>query len=317
MHKSIAKNDLSIITYHGIIDKPLKILDWCFIEKDLFQEQILYLKKHFQVIHFSKAIELITNEQIKNSTAVITFDDGFQNNFDIAYPILKEAGLPATIFLATGYVDTKGTIWYCRLNKALTRTSKQELHWNGHSFNIEDSVKKIIAFTKLKLELKTLPNSQLIKDAKSIIAQLGEPPDEPISLDSPYRMLCRGAIKEMVASGLIEFGAHTHTHAILAKLAQKDKEKEIQKSVSEVERLTKVPCKLFAYPNGDVGDFDNEAINILESCGIKAAVSLISGPNFSTTPLMQLRRYGIGGDTSIEKFKTLVHHLHWKYKKNN
>ncbi len=315
MHKSIAGNDLTIITYHGIIDKPLKIFDWCFLDKDSFRDQVGYLKKHFNVVQLSNAIELIINGKLKGSTAVITFDDGFQNNYDVAYPILNDAGVPATIFLTTGYVDTEDTIWYWSLNLAVNRTLKRELHWNGHYFDIENNEKKNIASAKLQLELKALPNFRLIEKVKSIITQLGENPDEPFGVDSPYRMLCSGAIKEMVGSGLIEFGAHTHTHAILSKLSLKDKEKEIKKSVEMIEKIINTPCKIFAYPNGGVDDFDNETVSILESFGINAAVSLIPGPNFSDTPLMYLRRYGISGDTSIERFQTIVHHLRWKYKK--
>ncbi len=315
MHKSIAENDLTIITYHGIVDEPLKIFDWCFLDKDSFREQVVYLKNHFNVVQLSKAIELIINGQLENSTAVITFDDGFQNNFDVAYPILKDAGVPATIFISTGYVDTEDTIWFCRLNQAFNRSFKRELHWNSHCFNIEDIEKKYIASSKITFELKALPHSRLIKEVKSIISQLGDNFHEPVGLDSPYRMLCSNAIKKMVESGLIEFGAHTHTHAILSPLPSKEKQKEIIKSVSELEKITKTPCKLFAYPNGGAADFDNETIRILKSLGINAAVSMIPGPNFSDTQLLQLRRYSVGADTNIEQFKTIVHHLDWTLKK--
>jgi len=315
MHKSIAKNDLTIITYHGIIDKQLKVSDWCFLEKDQFCKQIGYLKRAFNVLHLSKAIELMKNRQLKDSTAVITFDDGFQNNFDIAFPILKDSGIPATIFLTTKYIDTADTLWFCKFNHAFNRTSKKVLHWNGKQFDIDSAEKKAKNAINLQIELKSLPTLQMRHEVKNIIAQLYNNHDHEVELDSPYRMLSIDAIRELKKSGLIEFGNHSHSHLILSKLSFKEKEKEIKKSILEFEKIVKTPCKLFAYPNGGANDFDNETIGILESFGIKAAVSMIPGPNLSTTPLMRLRRYGIRNDISIEKFNTIVHHLEWKFKK--
>ena len=313
MHNSIAQNDLTIITYHGIIDKQLKVSDWCFLEKAQFCKQIDYLKRTFNVLHLSKAIELMKKGQLEDSTAVITFDDGFQNNYDIAFPVLKDAGIPATIFLTTKYIDTADTLWFCKFNHAFTRTLKKVLYWNGKKFDIDSVEKKAKTAIKLQVELKSLPTLQMRHEVKTIIAQLYNNHDHQVELDSPYRILSIDAIREMKESGLIEFGAHGHSHLILSKLSFKEKEKEIKKSISILEQKVNTPCKLFAYPNGGVGEFDNETIQILESCGINAAVTMIPGPNVSTTPLMRLRRYGIRNDISIEKFKTLVHHLLWKF----
>ncbi|MFC1877175.1 polysaccharide deacetylase family protein [Thermodesulfobacteriota bacterium] len=315
LHKSIVKNDLTIITYHGIIDKQLKVPDWCFLEKDQFCKQIDYLKKTFNVLHLSKAVELIKKGQLEDSIAVITFDDGFQNNFDIAFPILKDAGIPATIFLTTKYIDTADTLWFCKFNNAFNRTLKKVLHWNGKQFDIDSTEKKTKAAIKLQIKLKSLPTLQMRHEVKTIIGQLYNNHDYQVELDSPYRMLSINAIRKMKEPGLIEFGAHSHTHEILSKLSFKEKKEEIKKSISEFEKIVKTPCRLFSYPNGGVNDFDDETICILESFGIETAVSMIPGPNIYTTPLMSLRRYGIRNDISIEKFKTLVHHLNWKYNK--
>ncbi len=315
LHRSIARNTLSIVTYHAVIASPLPLFDWCFLDVSSFRKQIMYLRTHFNVVPFSKAIELVENGKIDKPTAVITFDDGFQNNYDIAFPILREAEIPATIFLSTKFVDTDDTIWFCRLNRAFGKTRKPYLDWNGCAFYIGDPKNKADASARIQSRLKEMPHPRLLKEVRKIISELGDHPDYPIKADSPYRMLGTDPIMEMVQSGLVEFGAHTHRHTILSNLSLEDKQKELVLSIRRVKELTRKPCELFAYPNGRAEDYDSETITLLASFGIRAAATTIPGPNSTSTPLMQLRRYGIGEDIDLAKFQAMVHHFNWRFKK--
>jgi polysaccharide deacetylase len=132
LHRTILRNQLTILMYHAIVLKPLAVRDWCFLNISSFINQIQYLQKNFQIIPLSDAVKRMKNGGISRPTAVVTFDDGFQSNYDLAFPILRDAGIPATIFLATGLVNTDDTVWFCRLNQALTKTKKLALEWNGY-----------------------------------------------------------------------------------------------------------------------------------------------------------------------------------------
>src|SRR6266852_1601112 len=130
------RNQLIILMCHGVVQTPLKVYSSCFVDESSFRGQMKYLKKYFVVIPLSEAVERLRNGEIHQPTAVITFDDGLQNNHDVVFPILREAGLPATIFLPTELVNTNDTLWYCRLNLALSETNKPSLVWNGCSFDL-------------------------------------------------------------------------------------------------------------------------------------------------------------------------------------
>ena len=314
-HKVITKNTLSILTYHAIINSKLLVDDWCFLDTSSFYKQIAYLKSHFKIVSLSNAIDLLKNDELNVPTAVVTFDDGFQNNYDTAFPILCDEEVPATIFLSTKFVDTDDTIWFCRLNDALGKTGSKLLEWNGEVFNISGPEQKAVASARIQTMLKEIPHPQLLNETQNIIRQLGDDPDRPIPYNSPYRMLSSKAILEMAKSGLIEFGAHTHNHAILNNLSLIDKKNEITNSIKFVEQKTMNLCKYFAYPNGREEDFDNESMTIIKSCGIDAAVTMIMGPNDSATSLMQLRRYGIGRSINISEFQALIHNFIWYFKK--
>jgi len=313
LQNRIANNALSIITYHAIVENKLPVDDWCFLNASSFRKQVIYLKNNFNVVKLSEAIRLLANGRIERPTAVVTFDDGFQNNYDIAFPILRDAGIHATIFLSTFYVDSEYTLWFCRINRAIEKTKKKHLDWNGCVYHLNNN--KAHASALIQEKLKELPHSQLIIESDNIIRMLGDNPHAAIPFGSPYRMLSIVAIRKMLQSSLIEFGAHTHTHAILSNISTEEKKKELETSVEQIEHLTGRPCYVFAYPNGGINDFDQEAIDLLNACGIKAAVSMIPGPNYKETHPMYLRRYGISSNTDLCRFNTIVHHFRWKYKR--
>jgi peptidoglycan/xylan/chitin deacetylase (PgdA/CDA1 family) len=316
-HKLAYRNELTIIMYHGIVRSPLIVTDWCFVDENSFRMQIEYLNKHFEILSLSQAVERMENGGIKHPSAVITFDDGYQNNFDVAFPILFKEKIPAAIFLTTGFVDTNDTVWHCRLNLAVSQTRRPCIKCNGFESDLSTSSLKAKASAAIQENLKGLPHPQLMSTVRNIILELDGDPDCPIEVGSPYRMLNRDAIAEMVASGLIEFGAHTHQHIILSRLPTEEQLTEIGRSVDAIHELTGGPCKYFAYPNGRKRDYDSESMKHLEACGIQMAVTTIAGPNNRSTPAMELRRYGIGAGLPIAEFQLMVHHFISKFRRSS
>jgi peptidoglycan/xylan/chitin deacetylase (PgdA/CDA1 family) len=285
------------------------VTDWCFVDEISFSMQIEYLKKHFEIIPLSEAVERMRNGGIKRPAAVITFDDGYQNNFDVAFPILLRERIPATIFLTTGLINTNDTVWYCRVNLALSKTCKSSIEWGGFKFDLSTLDLKAEASVAIQDSLKKLEHLKLMATIRNIILELGDDPDCSIEIGSPFRMLDKNAIGEMATSGLIEFGAHTHQHAILSQLSDWERYNEIRQSIDTVYELTGRPCRYFAYPNGRAEDYNIETIRDLETCGIQIGVTTIPGPNNRMTPAMELRRYGIGADLFMAEFQLMVHHF--------
>jgi peptidoglycan/xylan/chitin deacetylase (PgdA/CDA1 family) len=217
--------------------------------------------------------------------------------------------LPATIFLTTGFVDTPDTPWFCRLQDAMAKSPKTSVAWDGGVFDLSDSANRSRAVAQIKRRLKRLPAPKLLEENRRIIQTLGDEPDRPITADSPFRMLSREAIDTMAASGLIEFGSHTHSHAIVSRLGSKELREEIGQSIDVVRQLTGRPCALFAYPNGGIDDYDAESIEILQSFGVQGAVTGVAGPNTAKTPPLELRRYPVVATDDMAHFEIVVHHF--------
>jgi peptidoglycan/xylan/chitin deacetylase (PgdA/CDA1 family) len=119
-------------------------------------------------------------------------------------------------------------------------------------------------------------------------------------------------IREMAGTGLIEFGAHTCSHAILSGLAPDERTREIAGSLTAVERFTQSRCDMFAYPNGRVCDYGASDVAALRKRQVAVAVTTVEGPNDRSIAPLELRRYGIGAGLSFAQFKLRAHHLVWK-----
>jgi hypothetical protein len=81
LHRHFFPQKLTIITYHAVIRTPLKIYDWCFLDEESFRQQLTYLQKHFEVVSLAAAVEALRAGKLNRPTAVITLDDGYQDNY--------------------------------------------------------------------------------------------------------------------------------------------------------------------------------------------------------------------------------------------
>ena len=311
LHRFALRESLSILMYHAVVRAHLPVTDWCFVDEGSFRRQMLYLMRQFHVVPLEQAVTLLKRRQIVRPTAVITFDDGFQNVFETAFPILHELRLPCTIFLTTSLLGTKDTIWFARLHDAVSSAAKSTLSLQGRTLDLSSPFARSRASATVQTFLKELPVQELRSTMQVIMKELEYDIEKPLPEGSPYRILDALSIRTMVDSGLVEFGGHTANHSILSKLAPQDAELEIHHCLAHVSRLTGKPCRLFAYPNGRAVDYNENIVRMLERHGVVAAVTTIMGPNLTETPRLELRRYGVGAFFSDARYRALIHHFLW------
>lgn len=308
LERSQARRGVTILMYHAVARSRPVVTDWCLLPEPDFVRQMQYVKAHFDVLSLSEAIAGLRDDSVTRPTAVITFDDGFQNVHDVALPILSRLALPATVFLNTGFVGTDETIWFCRIIQALSHTDREMLLWQGHRYRLQDASAKRAASASLQQRLKQLHPDDLVREVDAIEKMLGQSSGCFAADDDHWRILDLDSIRRMTASRLIEFGAHTDTHAILTRVDPDRARREIERSVCRTGDLTGQPCDLFAYPNGTVHDYDPRTTALLRDLGITAAVTTIPGLNTTTTPALELRRDGIGGTHGFLTFQANIHH---------
>lgn len=310
----IGTHNVAVLMYHGVTLESLPFFNWCFLLQDEFRRQMAYLHQHVDVVPLEQAFDQVrSGRRPERPRVCITFDDGYRNNFDVAFPVLREFGFPATVFLATSFLDTQDLMWDSRLFLAMAGTKGGEVMWGGIPYRLEGPVEKADSYHQLCQALKPLPQDELGQAIDALVAQLlggyGEGSERSPFDDARFQMLTSGMIHEMRDSGLVEFGAHTHRHSILARLDEASQREEIDTSIAMVAELTGKRCTTFAYPNGQPSDFTETSKRILMDHGVDMAVTTVMGGLHTGSPPLQIPRYGVGGDLSYAMFQCMVHHM--------
>ena len=257
---------------------------------DLFGKQMDYLASHFNILSLRDAVERIRDKDVPDSALVITFDDGYRDNYVNAFPILKRLSIPATIFLTTDGIDSRRVLWHQRVFSAFRETKLISLRDFGHDSK---------DYPLRTLEEKLFAQQEILKFLRS--ADDGERSlwvDRLINLlevedrrEVPDLMLRWDEVRDMHQSG-ISFGSHSVTHAILSRLSIDKVRAEIYESKRIIEKRLETPVTTFAYPSGRKIDFNEMTKGIVKEAGYASAVTMIFGANENGRDLFELHRGG-------------------------
>src|SRR5262245_2021348 len=233
----LVRGRVLILMYHRVI--PRAELQATFVQPGLyvtpetFELHLRCVAGQFDVLSFGDLLRLWDAGRWDDDAryCVITFDDGWLDNYTHAYPLLRSYGLPATIFLATDFVGTTDWFWFDRLGALLQRRGKGTPEgWDA-----------------LVERAKTLTDDR----RKALLADLEREFDGQ-SL-SRRRFVDWDEVREMSRHGL-SFGSHTRTHANLTRLADADLERELLGSLEKLDEQQINHVRVLAYPNGDCND---------------------------------------------------------------
>lgn len=230
-------------------------------------------------------------------SVVLTFDDGYRSNYELAFPVLKKYGLPATIFVATEFVDERMALWPDRIEYAIGHTELTELRYpleeSDTVFQIESEAQRRRTAEDLTGTLKMVPQEYLAehvgKIERALKCELGIVPE---AMPAIYRPLDWWQVKEMVASGLVSIGGHTHDHLILGRCEADRVDRELGKNKEILRARGGVDATLFAYPNGQEGDHNGMTREALIRHGYSCAVTTEPGFNHAGSDLLALNRFG-------------------------
>ena len=259
---------------------------------DVFEQQIRYVARHYKVLGMSGLIRHLEEAESTEPAIAITFDDGYEDNFRNAFPILKRYGLPATIFLTTGSIDSGEPLWFDRLAEGIQGTARESLELEidiPRRFPLRTQAERLEAHQRIFSILRRLTDAERRKWFAEILRELGEPGSA--AGERRQRMLSWDQIREMVAHG-IEFGGHTVTHPFLSKLTRREACWEVSECKRRIEEELQRTAEYFAYPNGRQEDFAAFNKELLRAAGYRAAMTTIWGINDRSTDRMELRRGG-------------------------
>lgn len=310
---------LLVLMYHRIMpqDDPRSQLEepGMIVSPDTFKLHLELLKQSFAIVTLSDWIQMQRDGiELPPKACAITFDDGWVDNFEYAYPILKELDIPATIFLVSDMIGTNEMFWPERLARLIvTISSKYPQHWthpelewlqqNSKNYQFSDTPPTREELSVLIAEAKHLPDNE-IHDRITRVEKL-------LQLDKSEQtasLLDWQQVAEMVDSGVIEVGSHTRHHIRLNSNASNETlNDEIIGSKQTIEKHTGKSVKTFCFPNGD---FCPQALELVKD-NYLGAVSTQSGWNTTSADKHLIRRIGMHQDISKDKTAFLARLSGW------
>ena len=261
---------LCILNYHRVLESADPLLA---AEPDVaaFRWQMKVLADCFNVLPLDEGLDALAQGNMPPRAVCITFDDGYRSTHDLALPVLREFGFPATVFVTTGHVGSEN-MWNDRILESLRTLDAEHL-------DLSDAGLGSYAVGSLAERRETV--ALLTERAKYLAPELRHELVERLDRLAGTRqtglMLTDDMIRDMAREG-VEIGAHTISHPILAKLNDESASFEIAESKRQLEAITGKPVRYFAYPNGKPGiDFDERHMAMAREIGFSAAFSTAMG----------------------------------------
>jgi peptidoglycan/xylan/chitin deacetylase (PgdA/CDA1 family) len=237
---------------------------------------------------------------IPDNTIALTFDDGFRDNYEAAFPLLQKYGAPAAMFVATQPLLEGISLWPYRLRFLFKQTLARELRLNWPrttvgraAFNLASGRKRRRAIDAIEPALVAMQPGERERMFAEIARGLGvdagsDPADEAPTLTADE-------IKKLSAGG-IEIGSHTVTHPALSSLGRADAVEELTASKKTLEAALGRRVRFLAYPFGASQHFNAEVEDLTAKAGYEAALTTVPGINGSGSNLFAVKRLGVYDD---------------------
>lgn len=289
-----------ILLYHRVFEAPIDPQLLCVTPQN-FSAHMEHLQRRYRVLSLGELRRGILEGTVPKRAVVVTFDDGYVDNLWNARPVLERYGVPATVFVAAGYVGQELEFWWDEVERLLLHpgrvprtlrmdldggvyewdlgdaaeytTAEFERHRGWHVLLRGDPTPRHRAYRELCRLMRPLPEGERQRVLSELRAWAGA--DGRPRWD--YRPLAQAELLQLTRDGLVEVGAHTLSHPILSMLSLEDQRSEIFGSKAVLEKALGRPVVHFAYPYGSPADYTSETVALVREAGFEGACSNFAG----------------------------------------
>ena len=285
------RGKLTILLYHRVHERQDPLFP-SIVDARRFDEQLRWLKGSLRVLPLAEAIEMLRADRLPEAAACVTFDDGYADNAQVALPILLHNRVPATFFVASGFLRG-GNMWNDVIIEAIRRAPGPiaDLHGLGlGTHRAASTLERRAAIDALIDKLKYREPAE----RRAIVDRI---PDALRVDPAPRLMMTPDEVRSLHRAGMT-IGAHTVTHPILTRLDDGDARAEMLSGRAELEAIVAAKVTLFAYPNGRPGsDYDARHVAMARELGFTAALSTRRAAADRLSDFYQLPRFTPWGRT--------------------
>jgi peptidoglycan/xylan/chitin deacetylase (PgdA/CDA1 family) len=301
LSKLPARDSLLVLSYHRIGNPDQDLFDPGVFSAtaDQFDDQISYLKRHVSLVTLPEALAFIDGsieEKTRRCRALLTFDDGYLDNYEIAYPILRSHGAQGVFFLTTGMVGSCQVPWWDRI-AYLVRTARRRRFTLCYPADLPVDIDENGLTESLRNILKSYKQPDN-SDPARFIQELAEKAEGENVPETLRRFLDWGEAREMAAGGMA-IGSQTHSHQVLSQLGPDQQFHELSASRAMLKEHLGVDADALVYPVGARASFTDRTQKLAREAGYRAAFSFYGGTNLpgKTSPY-DVNRIGIGSPSS-------------------
>ncbi len=281
---------LRVLTYHRVgeaAQDPTLYSGLVSATPAVFEGQMRYLAAQYTVLSLPEVLECRrSGRELPPGAVLITFDDGYADMAEHAWPILRRRGLPAVLFVPTAFPDhPERAFWWDRLHAAIECARRAPpLETPIGSLPLVTARQRRRAFRRLKQLVKSLPHARAMALVDAWCRELGAP-------SSRNPVLGWEALRQLSREGLA-ICAHTRSHPLLDRISADEAHAEVAGSLADLRRELGEALPSFAYPDGHVAP---GAVRALEAEGVELAFTTSWGVNRmkGAHPLL-LRRVPVG-----------------------
>ncbi|MEP7245089.1 MAG: polysaccharide deacetylase family protein [Gammaproteobacteria bacterium] len=283
LSRSRASASLLVMIYHRVLTERDLMMPSEPTAAD-FDAQMRLLCENFNVLPLREAAERLRAGTLPTRAVCVTFDDGYANNCEVALPILKTRGVPATVFVAPGFLNG-GCMFNDTVIEALRQAPAEfDLSELGFgTFKLGSPASRMKAVGEILGKVKYFEPAQRLQSVRALIERSGgKLPTDLMMTDEQVRTL---------ADAGIDIGAHTMNHPILASIDADTARTEILQSKRRLEEITGAPVRTFAYPNGKPErDYNRTHVTLAREAGFDLAVSTSWGAATAQSDPFQIPR---------------------------
>ena len=248
-----------------------------------FAWQVDHIATHCSPVSMAQVVDWVLHgAALPPRPVLVTFDDGFDDNYHYAFPILRDRGVPGTIFVATDLTGREGSVWYEQVAYALVNgpitlplpgklaaqvASGAHPGWGGGA---PCARRQLLAAVLDELKNET------VEANRAYVAMLNAAYPVRAEHAALSRMLDWQQVAEM-ANGGIDFGSHGASHALLSRLPPAELVDELVRSRAALESATGQAVRTIAYPVGSRRAFDERVLDAVSACGYVAGFSYLPG----------------------------------------
>jgi peptidoglycan/xylan/chitin deacetylase (PgdA/CDA1 family) len=243
--------------------------------QDELHDQFKWMKLNADVISEQDLLDHVrTNRKLPRSSVMITFDDGYRDNYELALPVIQDLKVPAIFFIATGAIESREVGWWDTIAYLIKRSPLKQLTLRGRTWDLEGCREGAIRELQHWMRTKKAETTIYFLEELSMACDV----PMPTSDESSPELMSWDEIRDAQAKG-VAIGSHTHTHRVLSTLNLADQFEEFRSSKEILEEKLGRTVHSVAYPVGGHIDCHFETSGLAEQCGYELGFSFQTGAN--------------------------------------